>query len=90
MCSAYKARIKVVLTLVQSISCLACDRCTLPGEATVGCSSANVGALLYVLRCACRYGQFVFRASYYIADPPSRSQPVFDRLRKDGQYPQVR
>lgn len=34
-----------------------------------------------------RYGQFVFRASYYIADPPSRSQPVFDRLRKDGQYP---
>eukprot|EP00878_Enallax_costatus_P023401 GHUV01024890.1.p1 GENE.GHUV01024890.1~~GHUV01024890.1.p1 ORF type:complete len:335 (+),score=38.25 GHUV01024890.1:362-1366(+) len=35
-----------------------------------------------------RYGQFVFRASYYIADPPSRSQPVFDRLRKDGKYPQ--
>eukprot|EP00775_Hariotina_reticulata_P013121 gene13121-13251_t len=32
-----------------------------------------------------RYGLFVFRASYYIADPPSRSQPVFSRLR--SQYP---
>jgi hypothetical protein len=32
----------------------------------------------------------VSRASYYIADPPSKSQPVFARLRKDGQYPQVR
>lgn len=29
------------------------------------------------------------RASYYIADPPSKSQPVFGRLRKDAQYPQV-
>eukprot|EP00879_Flechtneria_rotunda_P023093 GHRR01024412.1.p1 GENE.GHRR01024412.1~~GHRR01024412.1.p1 ORF type:complete len:232 (+),score=67.06 GHRR01024412.1:534-1229(+) len=35
-----------------------------------------------------RYGLHVFRASYYIADPPTKSQPVFDRLRKDGQYPQ--
>lgn len=31
----------------------------------------------------------VSRASYYIADPPSKSQPVFARLRKDAQYPQV-
>jgi hypothetical protein len=36
-----------------------------------------------------RYGVHVSRASYYVADPPSKSQPVFDRLRRDGQYPEV-
>lgn len=45
---------------------------------------------LLLLAHACSYGQHVFRAGYFIADPPSRSQPVFDRLRSDGRYPEVR
>ncbi|KAF8059165.1 PGM2 [Scenedesmus sp. PABB004] len=36
-----------------------------------------------------RYGVHVSRASYYVADPPSKSQPVFDRLRRDGRYPEA-
>lgn len=36
-----------------------------------------------------RYGQYVYRASYFVVDPPSRARPVFDRLRAGGAYPQT-
>ena len=32
-----------------------------------------------------RYGTFVFRSSYFLAQPPSRSAAVFERLR--ARYP---
>jgi phosphomannomutase len=34
-----------------------------------------------------KYGAHIYRAGYYIADPPSRSQGVFAALRQGGQYP---
>lgn len=36
-----------------------------------------------------RYGQFIYRAGYYVSDPPSKSQGVFAGLRQGGNYPQV-
>eukprot|EP00955_Chlamydomonas_euryale_P091341 364615-Chlamydomonas_euryale.AAC.18 len=36
-----------------------------------------------------RYGYYVTRASYFVADQPSKSRAVFDRLTAGGQYPQV-
>eukprot|EP00877_Chromochloris_zofingiensis_P010050 jgi/Chrzof1/5299/Cz15g21100.t1_GPM2[v5.2] len=35
-----------------------------------------------------RYGQFIYRAGYYVSDPPSKSQGVFAGLRQGGNYPQ--
>uniref|UniRef100_A0A6U2BWI2 phosphoglucomutase (alpha-D-glucose-1,6-bisphosphate-dependent) n=1 Tax=Chlamydomonas euryale TaxID=1486919 RepID=A0A6U2BWI2_9CHLO len=35
-----------------------------------------------------RYGYYVTRASYFVADQPSKSRAVFDRLTAGGQYPQ--
>lgn len=34
-----------------------------------------------------RYGHFVYRSGYFIADKPQYAQAVFDRLRHAGQYP---